>query len=136
MVQKIKYILHLCMACFVLLSSVGVKAHTMHCHDTASVSFFVPPKACCDVPSKIFEGERELSAPSCCLVISEDLVFEYENTVPDIQGINLSFDFVIFISSYIRPQEIFNSSIELEDQNLPPPIASSTHRSFLQVYII
>lgn len=136
MSQKIKSILRMCMALFVLLSSVGVEAHTMYCHDQASVSLFVQPKACCGSSSTIYKGESTIATPSCCLVLSEDLQFEYENTVPDIQFADFSFDPVLTPSSYIGLAGFFNSFIELEEQNLPPPIVLYVHRSLIQVYII
>ena len=131
-----KHTIHLCMALFVLLSSVGVKAHTMYCHDTASVSLFVPPKACCDIPLKEYEEEASLATPTCCLVVSGDVVFEYENTVPDLQFADFSFDVSYIGSDFIDPQANFTMELVLEDQNLAPPQVSNIHRSLFQVYII
>lgn len=132
----IKYITHLCMAVFVLLSSIGVKAHTMYCHDSSSVSLFVPPKACCDVPFKKQEDNSAVAIPSCCIVFSGELAFEYENTVPDIQFTDFSFDLAFFESAFIGPQPFYRKALVIEDQNLPPPRSLKPHRSLFQVYII
>lgn len=123
------------MALFVLLSSIGVKAHTMYCHDNASTSLFVSPDTCCDVSQKIVE-EEGFNAVSCCLVVSEDFVYEYENPVPDIQWTDFSVVALWQASSYITVPQFIPVPVQIEEQNLPPPLYRSPQRAVIQVYII